>query len=65
MTRDVVVDIDGRVARVMIDRVAAKNALSPAVLDGLDAALDAATAALLDGEAPEREEQLAAALAAG
>ncbi len=45
MTRDVVVDIDGRVARVMIDRAAAKNALSPAVLDGLDAALDAATAA--------------------
>jgi enoyl-CoA hydratase/carnithine racemase len=41
-TGDVVVEIDGAVARVEIDRAAAKNALSPAVLDGLTRALDAA-----------------------
>ena len=37
--------VDGRVARVLIDRPEAHNALSPAVLDGLDAALDTALAA--------------------
>jgi enoyl-CoA hydratase len=36
--------VDGRVARVLIDRPEAHNALSPAVLDGLDAALDTALA---------------------
>jgi enoyl-CoA hydratase/carnithine racemase len=39
---EVVLDVDGAVARALIDRPAAKNALSPAVLDGLDAAVDAA-----------------------
>ncbi|WP_433502831.1 enoyl-CoA hydratase/isomerase family protein [Pseudonocardia halophobica] len=34
--------IDGRVARVLIDRAPARNALSPAVLAGLDDAVDAA-----------------------
>jgi enoyl-CoA hydratase/carnithine racemase len=42
---DVVIDVDGAVARALIDRPAAKNALSPAVLDGLGAAVDTATAA--------------------
>lgn len=42
MSRAVVTEIDGAVARVLVDRPAAKNALSPAVLDGLDAAVDAA-----------------------
>jgi enoyl-CoA hydratase/carnithine racemase len=38
-------EIDGGVARVLIDRDSAKNALSPAVLTGLDAAIDTATEA--------------------
>jgi len=37
--------VDGRVARVLIDRPEAHNALSPTVLDGLEAALDTALAA--------------------
>jgi enoyl-CoA hydratase len=37
--------VDGRVAGVLIDRAEAHNALSPTVLDGLDAALDTALAA--------------------
>ena len=37
--------VDGRVARVLIDRPEAHNALSPAVLDGLDVALDTVLAA--------------------
>jgi enoyl-CoA hydratase len=41
-TGEVVVSVDGAVARVLIDRPGAKNALSPAVLEGLDAAVDAA-----------------------
>jgi enoyl-CoA hydratase/carnithine racemase len=36
---------DGRVARVLINRPAARNALSPAVLGGLRAAIDSATGA--------------------
>lgn len=42
---EVVVEIDGVVARLTIDRPATKNALAPTVLTGLDAALDAATTA--------------------
>jgi enoyl-CoA hydratase len=42
---DVVVELDGPVARVLIDRPAAMNALSPAVLAGLRAAFDAAARA--------------------
>jgi enoyl-CoA hydratase len=42
---DVVLEVDGPVARVLIDRPAAMNALSPAVLDGLRAAFDAAAEA--------------------
>lgn len=44
MTRvgDVVIEVDGAVARVRIDRPAAKNALSPNVIGGLTAAVDAA-----------------------
>ncbi|MBO0829449.1 MAG: enoyl-CoA hydratase/isomerase family protein [Streptosporangiales bacterium] len=45
MSREVIVEIDGVVARVLIDRPKAKNALSPAVLAGLDAAVDTALAA--------------------
>ncbi len=41
----VMIDIDGAVARVMIDRAEAKNALAPAVLEGLSAAIEAATEA--------------------
>jgi enoyl-CoA hydratase len=39
---DVVVEVDGAVARVLIDRAEALNALSPAVLDGLRTAVDTA-----------------------
>jgi enoyl-CoA hydratase len=39
---DVIAEVDGAVARVLIDRAEALNALSPAVLDGLRAAVDAA-----------------------
>jgi enoyl-CoA hydratase len=42
---DVRVEVDGVVARVLIDRATALNALSPAVLDGLRAAMDTATGA--------------------
>ncbi|HEX4248015.1 MAG TPA: enoyl-CoA hydratase/isomerase family protein [Pseudonocardia sp.] len=42
---DVVVEVDGTVARVLVDRPKALNALSPAVLAGLRAAFDTATAA--------------------
>ncbi|WP_232668203.1 enoyl-CoA hydratase/isomerase family protein [Pseudonocardia sp. TRM90224] len=45
MSGDVVTKVDGRTARVLINRPQAKNALSPAVLAGLDAAVDAALAA--------------------
>ncbi|GAA1836294.1 enoyl-CoA hydratase/isomerase family protein [Pseudonocardia ailaonensis] len=38
----VVCDIDGRVARVLLDRAPARNALSPALLAGLGSAVDAA-----------------------
>lgn len=41
----VATDIADGVARVVIDHAAAKNALAPAVLDGLSAAVDAATEA--------------------
>ena len=41
-TGDVEVDVDGNVARVVIDRPQAKNALSPAVLAGLVAATEVA-----------------------
>jgi enoyl-CoA hydratase/carnithine racemase len=40
---EVTFDIDGAVARVVIDHESAKNALSPGVLTGLGAAIDAAT----------------------
>jgi enoyl-CoA hydratase/carnithine racemase len=40
---DVVFEVGGAVARVLIDRAKALNALSPAVLDGLRAAIDTAT----------------------
>jgi enoyl-CoA hydratase/carnithine racemase len=39
---EVLVEVDGPVARVLIDRPAAQNALSPAVLAGLNAAIDTA-----------------------
>lgn len=42
---DVVTEIKGAVARVLIDRPAARNALSPAVIAGLRAAITAATEA--------------------
>lgn len=42
MTAQVLVEIDDLVARVTIDRPSAQNALSPPVIDGLNAAVDAA-----------------------
>ena len=45
MNGPVRVEIDGRVTRVLLDRAEARNALSPAVLAGLDAAVDAALTA--------------------
>lgn len=44
-SRDVVFDLDGAVGRIVIDDESSRNALSPAVVDGLDAAIDAATGA--------------------
>lgn len=44
-TGDVLTDIDGAVARVLIDRPHALNALSPGVIGGLRAAVAAAAAA--------------------
>lgn len=45
MSPPVRVDVNGRAAHVLIDRAEARNALSPAVLAGLNGALDAAVAA--------------------
>ncbi len=45
MNGPVRVETDGRVTRVLLDRAEARNALSPAVLAGLDVAVDAALTA--------------------
>lgn len=42
---DVVFDVDGAVGRIVIDDESTRNALSPAVIGGLGAAIDAATGA--------------------
>jgi hypothetical protein len=44
---DVVFDVNGAVGRVVIDQDSTRNALSPAVITGLDAAIDAGCAAVV------------------